>query len=106
MHSKNVDASRDIIRAKIGSRQPKMAIILGSGLGGLPAKMTNTVTIPYKDLPGFPELPVQGHTGEVVVGLLGGVEILVYRGRKHFYETDDAYPLKTMVRTVKALGIE
>jgi xanthosine phosphorylase len=106
MHSKNVDASRDIIRAKIGGRQPKMAIILGSGLGGLPAQMTDTVSIPYNLLPGFPELTVQGHTGEVVVGKLNGVEILAFRGRKHFYETDDAYPLKTMVRTVKALGIE
>lgn len=106
MHSKNIDASRDIIRKKIGQRQPKMAIILGSGLGGLPSQMTETVTIPYKDLPGFPELTVEGHTGEIVAGKLNGVDILAFRGRKHFYETDDAYPLKTMIRTVKALGIE
>jgi xanthosine phosphorylase len=106
MHSKNVNASRDIIRGKIGTLQPKMAIILGSGLGGLPAKMTDTVTIAYKDLPGFPELTVEGHTGEIVAGKLNGVEILAFRGRKHFYETDDAYPLKTMIRTVKALGID
>ena len=106
MHSININDSRDIIRKKIGARQPKMAIILGSGLGGLPSKMTDTVSIPYKDLPGFPELTVEGHVGEVVVGLLNGVEILAFRGRKHFYETDDAFPLKTMIRTVKALGIE
>jgi len=106
MHSINIEESRNIIRKKIGDRQPKMAIILGSGLGGLTAKMSDTVTIPYNDLPGFPELTVEGHTGEVVLGTLNGVEILAFRGRKHFYETDDAYPLKTMIRTVKALGIE
>jgi xanthosine phosphorylase len=106
MHKQDVEASRDIIRAKIGTRQPKIAIILGSGLGGLTGKMSNTITIPYKDLPGFPALTVEGHTGEVVAGLLGSVEVLAFRGRKHFYETDDAYPLKTMIRTVKALDIE
>lgn len=106
MHKQNVETSRDIIRAKIGKRQPKIAIILGSGLGGLTGKMSDTVTIPYKGLLGFPVLTVEGHTGEVVVGTLSGVEVLAFRGRKHFYETDDAYPLKTMIRTVKALGIE
>jgi len=105
-HKQNVEASRDIIRAKIGDAKPKIAIILGSGLGGLTAKMTNTISIPYKDLPGFPVLTVEGHTGEVVSGLLNGVEILAFKGRKHFYETDDAYPLKTLIRTIKALGIE
>jgi len=106
MHSINIEESRNIIRRKIGQRQPKMAIILGSGLGGLPTKMSDTITIPYKDLPGFPELTVEGHTGEIVSGKLNGVEILAFRGRKHFYETDDAFPLKTMIRTVKALGVD
>ena len=107
MHTQNVEASRDIIRGKIGkAAQPKIAIILGSGLGGLAAKISNAVTIPYKDLPGFPALTIEGHVGEVLAGTLDGVEVIVLKGRKHFYETDDAYPLKTMIRTMKALGIE
>ena len=106
LHTQNVEASSNIIRTKIGRMQPKIAIILGSGLGGLAAKMGDTITIPYKELPGFPVLTVEGHTGEVVAGTLNGVEILAFKGRKHFYETDDAYPLKTMIRTVKALGVE
>ena len=105
-HKQNVEGSRDIIRGKIGKLQPKIAIILGSGLGGLADKIGNAVTIPYKDLPGFPTLTIQGHVSEVVVGALNGVDVLMFKGRKHFYETDDAYPLKTMIRTIKALGIE
>jgi xanthosine phosphorylase len=104
-HKQNVEASRDVIRAKMGARKPKIAIILGSGLGGLAAQITGAVAVPYKDLPGFPALTIEGHVGEVVVGSLDGVEVLAFKGRKHFYETDDAYPLKTMIRTVKALDI-
>jgi xanthosine phosphorylase len=106
LHKQNVEAAAGIIRAKTGGLQAKAAIILGSGLGGLAEKIGDAVTIPYKDLPGFPALTVQGHVGEVVAGTLEGTPVLVFKGRKHFYETDDAYPLKTMIRTVKALGIE
>ena len=106
LHKQNVECARDIIREKIGIIQPKIAVILGSGLGGLAARIKNAVTIPYKDLPGFPVLTVEGHSGEVVAGTLNDVDILAFKGRKHFYETDDAYPLKTLIRTIKALGVE
>ncbi len=105
-HKQNIEASRDIIRAKIGAVKPKAAIILGTGLSDLAEKIENPVAVSYADLPGFPEMTVMGHVGTVVAGRLGGVDVLAFRGRKHFYETDDAAPLKTMVRTVKALGIE
>lgn len=105
-HKKNVATASDMIRKKIGKLQPKTAIILGSGLGGLAAKVENAVTLPYRDLPGFPVLTVPGHAGEVVAGKLNGVEIIALRGRQHFYETSDAYPLKTLIRTMKAIGIE
>lgn len=104
-HKKNVETCRDLLRAKLGAAQPKIAIILGSGLGGLAERVENPVVTPYDALPGFPRLGVAGHVGEVVTGRLNGVEVLLFKGRKHFYETDDAYPLKTMIRTVQALGI-
>ena len=106
VHRKNVEASHDIIRAKIGSRAPKIAIILGSGLGGLGDKIENAVKISYKDLPGFPALTVVGHAGELIAGTLNGAEVIALKGRKHFYETDDPYPLKTLIRTMKAVGID
>lgn len=104
-HKKNVMAARDIIRKKIGSLKPKVAIILGSGLGGLADKIKNPVKIPYKALPGFPVLTVAGHAGELIAGKLNGVDVIVLRGRQHFYETNDAYPLKTMIRTMKTVGV-
>lgn len=104
-HKKNVEACAQILRTKLGPVTPKIAIILGSGLGGLAGKIENAVVTPYADLPGFPALGVAGHVGEVVTGSLSGTPVLVFKGRKHFYETDDAFPLKTMIRTVAALGI-
>jgi xanthosine phosphorylase len=105
-HKANVEESQKLIRAKIGGLQPKVAVILGSGLGGLGDRITDAVKISYRDLPGFPVPGVQGHAGEMIAGKLSGVDVIALKGRKHFYETDDPYPLKTMIRTMKAVGVE
>lgn len=103
-HSAQIAACRDHLAA-IGARQARIAIILGSGLGGLDRHLTDAQRISYDKLPGFPKPGVAGHAGEAVVGQLNGVSVLLYRGRQHFYETSDASALKVMIRTVKALGI-
>jgi xanthosine phosphorylase len=105
-HLDNVRRSAAKIIAACGGQAPKLAIMLGSGLGGLAAKVENPVTLAYRDLPGFPILTVAGHAGTLIVGKLSGVPVVVLNGRKHFYETSDAYPLKTMLRSVKAAGVE
>lgn len=105
-HIANVEACRAIITQKLGALKPKIAIILGSGLGGLADKVEAPVKIAYRDLPGFPILTVVGHTGELIAGKLDGVDVIAFKGRKHFYETDDPYPLKTMIRAAKAVGVE
>jgi xanthosine phosphorylase len=105
-HVANVEQSARIISRAMGALKPKTAVILGSGLGGLAAKVKDAVRVSYKDLPGFPEITVQGHAGEIVIGRLNGADVLMFRGRKHFYETDDAYPLKTMIRAVRKAGVE
>ena len=105
-HVENVNRSRDKIVAALAGLKPKIAIILGSGLGGLADKIENPVTVAYQDLPGFPVLTVAGHVGALIAGKLNGVPVIVFKGRKHFYETDDAYPLKTMIRAVHAAGVE
>lgn len=105
-HKQNVARCGEIIRARLGGLSPKIAIILGSGLGGLGDKIENPVRIPYADLPGFPILSVQGHVGELIAGKLNGTDVIALKGRKHFYETSDAYPLKTMIRAMKAAGVE
>jgi xanthosine phosphorylase len=105
-HAENVRQSAAKITAALGFLKPKIALILGSGLGGLAAKVEGAVTLAYTDLPGFPVLTVAGHAGQLIIGKLNGVPVIVLNGRKHFYETSDAYPLKTLIRSVKAVGVE
>lgn len=105
-HVENVRLSAEKIRAAAGALQPKLALILGSGLGGLAKRVDEAVVLNYRDLPGFPILTVAGHAGQLLIGKLDGVPVIVLNGRKHFYETSDSYPLKTMIRTVRAAGVE
>ncbi len=65
---------------------PRIALILGSGLGALADELDDPITIGYEDLPGFPVSAVEGHAGELVVGALDGVDVIIMRGRAHFYE--------------------
>lgn len=106
IHVENVKQSAARITAALGGLKPKIAIILGSGLGGLAKHVEHPVTLSYAELPGFPVLTVAGHAGQLILGKLSGVPVIVLNGRKHFYETNDAYPLKTMIRAMKAAGVE
>ena len=105
-HAENVRLSAAKITAALAGQTAKIAIILGSGLGGLAKQVQNPVTLAYGDLPGFPVLTVAGHAGQLITGRLNGVPVIVLNGRKHFYETSDATPLKTMIRAVRAAGVE
>jgi xanthosine phosphorylase len=105
-HAENVRLAAAKITTALGDLRPRLALILGSGLGGLARLVEKPVTLAYRDLPGFPVLTVAGHAGQLLIGTLGGVPVIVLNGRKHFYETGDAYPLKTMIRTMKAAGVE
>lgn len=106
MHEHDILDSCEIILTRIKTDVPKLAIMLGSGLGFLTDSLTKSVTISYQSLPGFPELTVKGHEGAIVSGLFNNVPILCLKGRMHAYETDDLTPLKTMIRTLKAAEIE
>jgi len=106
IHAENVRLSAAKITAALAGARPKVAIILGSGLGGLAQRVKNPVSLAYQDLPGFPVLTVAGHAGQLIIGQLDGVPVIVLNGRKHFYETSDAYPLKTMIRAMRAAGVE
>lgn len=92
------------IRDAAGSRAPTNAIILGSGLGGLADKITNAVRIPFAKIPGFPEVTVVGHAGAVIVGTLGGCEVIALSGRFHMYEGHPPALAGFPVRVLHALG--
>ena len=83
---------------------PTMGVILGSGLGGLSRKIGDAVRIPFVDIPGFPEATVVGHEGAVIVGTLGGRDIVALSGRFHVYEGHPAALAAFPVRVFRALG--
>jgi purine-nucleoside phosphorylase len=92
------------ISERIGSRRPTIGIVLGSGLGGLSRQIEDAVRIPFVDIPGFPQATVAGHEGAVIVGTLGGREIVALSGRFHVYEGHSAALAAFPVRVFHALG--
>jgi len=85
---------------------PEIGIILGSGLGGLVDEIDIQEAIPYEDIPNFPVSTVEGHSGRLIFGRLGGKKVVVMQGRFHFYEGYSMEALTFPVRAMKALGIE
>ena len=85
---------------------PKIAIILGSGLGSLSDEIDAKTIIPYKDIPNFPISTVPGHKGELIFGFLNSVPILAMNGRFHYYEGYDLKDVTYPIRVFKLLGIE
>lgn len=102
--AKSADALQTI-RAKT-QFVPKIAIVLGSGLGALVEAVDRAAEFSFAELAGFPQAGVQGHAGRLVLGELGGVPVACLAGRVHAYEGDVQAQLKTMIRTLKALGSE
>jgi xanthosine phosphorylase len=96
----------DIIRARKPGFAPRVAMILGSGLGVLAEQMVDAVSIGFDELPGFPISTVHGHAGELVMGTLSGVEVVCMKGRGHFYEGYGMGVMTSAVRTLKLLGCE
>ena len=97
------DAAR-IIRDRAGTEAPRLAIVLGSGLGALASDVEDAVSIPLSDLPGFPAPGVTGHTGALVVGRLRGTRVALLAGRAHYYEHGDAGAMRGPIETLTALG--
>ncbi len=86
--------------------QPRVALVLGSGLGALADQISEAVVIPYGELPGFPVSTVQGHAGELVCGKLGGMPVLCMKGRAHLYEGKGADVMTSAIRSFKLIGCE
>jgi purine-nucleoside phosphorylase len=100
-----IERSRASIAAR-GGAQPRVALILGSGLGGLADELSDAVVVPYADIPGFPRSTVVGHRGELAIGRLAAQPVAVLRGRFHFYEGYSMQQVTFPVRVLRALGCE
>jgi purine-nucleoside phosphorylase len=96
----------DAIRARAGSEPVALGIVLGSGLGGLAARVEDPVRIPYADLPGFPASGVSGHAGALVVGWLGGARVAMLAGRAHYYEHGDARAMRGAMEALARLEVD
>ena len=101
-----VDARRaaDAVRDRLGVRSPVIGIVLGSGLGTLADRLTDARRVPYAEVPGFHAPKVDGHRGELIVGQLGGREVICLAGRFHMYEGYPARVSAFPIRVLHALG--
>ncbi|MBO4314445.1 MAG: purine-nucleoside phosphorylase [Prevotella sp.] len=85
---------------------PKTAIVLGTGLGQLASEITDTLEFPYQDIPNFPVSTVEGHSGKLIFGKLGGKDIMAMQGRFHYYEGYNMKEVTFAIRVMYELGIQ
>jgi purine-nucleoside phosphorylase len=99
-----ITAACDFIRTRI-SIQPRIGIILGSGLGGFASQVVDAVAIPYAEIPNFPQSTVAGHSGRLILGTLSGIAVAVMQGRVHAYEGYSPAQVTFPMRVLGGLGI-
>lgn len=100
---KRIFEARDFIQKKTRMK-PQVAIILGTGLGGLAKEIRQAVRIPYTEIPHFPISTVLGHSGELVLGNLSGKKVVAMNGRSHYYEGYTMQEVTFPLRVMKYLG--
>jgi purine-nucleoside phosphorylase len=100
-----IAAAARAVAARV-DRVPEIAIVLGSGMGLLAERLINPSRIPYGEIPHFPRTTVVGHQGELVLGKLGGVPVLLQSGRFHLYEGHPPDTVALPVRVFAELGVK
>jgi xanthosine phosphorylase len=86
--------------------RPRVAVVLGSGLGAVADAVADPTVVEYGDLPGFPRPTVAGHGGQAVLGQIGDVPVAVLQGRAHVYEGGDLEAIRVPIRALRAAGAE
>ncbi|HJS43121.1 MAG TPA: purine-nucleoside phosphorylase [Gemmatimonadales bacterium] len=99
-------AASEAVQKRLKGLRPRVAIILGSGLGPLASEVQSAVRIGYSDIPGFPLPTVAGHKGELVAGMLEGVPVIAQAGRFHLYEGHSAATAALPARVFGQLGVD
>lgn len=100
-----IQETADFIKGKT-RLNPKVAIVLGTGLGNLAEKIEVESSLKYQDIPNFPVSTVSGHKGQLIFGHLNGKEVLAMQGRFHYYEGYSMQEVIFPIRVMKFLGIE
>jgi purine-nucleoside phosphorylase len=100
-----INAAADAVRARF-ARVPEVAIVLGTGLGGLAREIDVAATVEYAEIPGFPLSTVESHAGRLLCGTLGGKTVVAMQGRFHRYEGYSLQQVTFPVRVLRALGAD
>ncbi len=98
-----VEAAAAVVRARYGV-SPEVAIVLGTGLGGLARAIDVEMSVPYEEIPGFPLSTVESHAGRLLLGTLSGKRVVAMQGRFHRYEGYSLQQVTLPVRVLHALG--
>lgn len=96
----------ETVRQRAPGARPRVAVVLGSGWGGVARHVEDLLRVPYAELEGFPRAGVAGHSGELLLGRVGEREVAIMSGRKHAYEDGDVKAMQVPLRTLRALGCE
>lgn len=96
----------EVIAGRAPGFKPRVAVLLGSGLGGFVEEVKPVAAIPYADLPDFPRPTVGSHAGRLVLGHVGPTPVAVLQGRAHYYERGRVDEMKGAIRALAALGCE
>ena len=100
------EAMIDVLIDRLNGLMPRVAVVLGSGLGSLVNEISDPIRIPYSELPGFPDSGVSGHAGEIVAGYLGAEPVIMLSGRVHFYEKCDASAMRAPIEALVGIGVQ
>ncbi len=100
----DLDAALAALAQRGVTSLPRLGLVLGSGLGPLADEAENAISIPYTEIPGFPQPSVAGHKGRLVVGELEGRRVALFQGRGHYYERGRADAMAVLIETFKTLG--
>ena len=93
------------LRTRLGALAPRVGIVLGSGLGAAAEAVTDARIVPYGEIPHFPQSTVEGHSGRIVAGILGGAPVVIMQGRVHSYEGYTPLEVTFPMRVLGGLGL-
>ena len=100
-----VSEAAAFLQTRLGALHPRIGIVLGSGLGAVADAVADPVVLSYAEIPHFPQSTVEGHSGRIVAGLLGGVPVIVLQGRVHYYEGYTPQQVTFPMRVLGMLGV-
>ena len=101
-----IKETRDFLDSKLAGFKPEIALIVGSGLGGIAKEIAKPIVISYTEIPHFPKPTVAGHACQMVFGELAGKKLMVLSGRFHFYEGRSLAEIVYPVHVIDALNIK